>query len=84
MIRVERNPSTNELAVPRLALRPRDAAVALGIGERTLWQMTKDGTVPHVRIGKLVVYPVYLLQRWLEEKAEVVEAKEEDNGESHI
>jgi len=85
VIRVERNPSTNEPAVPRLALRPRDAAVALGIGERTLWQMTKDGDVPHVRIGKLVVYPVYLLQRWLEEKAAAAEAKkDEDNGKSHI
>lgn len=68
MIRVEKNPAP-EPTIPTLSLRPRDAAQALGIGERTLWQMTKDGAVPHVRLGKLVVYPVSLLQRWLEEQA---------------
>ena len=52
-----------------LALRPRDAARALGISERTLWTLTKQGQVPHLRIGKAVRYPVHLLRQWMEQQA---------------
>lgn len=56
---------------PRLALRPKDAAKALGIGERKLWEITADQTsgIPHVRFGRAVVYPVDALRHWLTEKA---------------
>jgi excisionase family DNA binding protein len=54
---------------PPLALRPREAAKALGISARHLWQMTKDGHLPCVRVGrgarKTVLYPVAELQTWL-------------------
>jgi hypothetical protein len=56
-----------------LALRPLDAAKALGISPRLLWQLTKDGHVPCVRIGtgkrKAVLYPVSVLQEWLAKQA---------------
>jgi predicted DNA-binding transcriptional regulator AlpA len=57
---------------PRLALRPRNAAKALGIGERKLWAITADKTsgIPHVRLGKAVVYPVAPLEAWLARRAE--------------
>ena len=55
---------------PSLALRPTQAAAALGICERLLWQKTKAGEIPHVRIGRAVVYPVALLETWLREQAE--------------
>lgn len=52
-----------------LALRPREAAKALGISARHLWQLTKDGHIPYVRVGsgtrKTVLYPVAELQAWL-------------------
>jgi predicted DNA-binding transcriptional regulator AlpA len=56
-------------AAPRLALRPKDAALALGISERLLWQLTKDDRIPHIRIGRAVVYPVSKLQDWLNAQA---------------
>lgn len=56
-------------APPRLALRPKDAARALGMGERLLWSKTKAGEIPHVRVGKVVLYPVDLLRDWLAEQA---------------
>jgi excisionase family DNA binding protein len=60
--------SMNELTSP-LALRPREAAKALGISPRLLWQLTKDGRIPCVRVGsgkrKTVLYPVAALQDWL-------------------
>ena len=54
-------------APPCLALRPKDAARALGIGTRKLWEITADQTsgIPHCRFGKCVVYPVRELADWL-------------------
>jgi excisionase family DNA binding protein len=56
-----------------LALRPREAAKSLGISTRHLWQLTKDGHIPCVRVGngtrKTVLYPVADLQAWLTRQA---------------
>jgi len=52
-------------AQPPLALRPREAAKAIGISERTLWTLTKRGQVPHLRLGRSVLYPVDLLREYL-------------------
>ena len=54
--------------LPRLALRPREAAEALGICERTLWSMTHDGDIPHFKLGKSTLYPVEALREWLRER----------------
>lgn len=58
-----------------LALRPREAAKALGISPRLLWQLTKDGHIPCVRVGsgkrRTVLYPLAELQAWLTRQAEV-------------
>lgn len=63
----------NDVAIP-LAIRPREAAKALGISPRLLWQLTKDGHIPCVRVGsgkrKTVLYPVADLQAWLTRQAE--------------
>ncbi len=58
-----------EPLTPCLALRPREAAAALGVSERTLWDWTRRGAVPHVRRGKTILYPVTALTRWLDEQA---------------
>ncbi len=52
----------------RLALRPAEAAQALGIGERTLRQILPE--LPHVRVGGAVLLPVEGLRAWLRERAE--------------
>jgi excisionase family DNA binding protein len=63
-----RTQSADELA-SALALRPREAAKALDISERLLWQWTHDGDIPHVRIGRTILYPVDALRSWLNRKA---------------
>lgn len=50
-----------------LAMRPAVAARAIGVSERTLWSLTKQGTVPHARLGSAVIYPTAAVLRWLEE-----------------
>lgn len=53
----------------RLALRPREAAKAIGIGQRKLWELTNRGEIPHARLGRAIVYPVAALNAWLVERA---------------
>lgn len=57
-----------------LALRPREAAKALGISPRTLWGLTSPrGPIPCLRLGhgkrQTVLYPVAELQTWLSQQA---------------
>lgn len=69
-----------DLSAP-LALRPREAAKALGISARHLWQLTKDGHIPCVRVGsgtrKTVLYPVAELQAWLVQQTAKTEGGEQ-------
>lgn len=51
-----------------LALRRRRMAVALGVSERTLWDWTREGSIPHVRRGGTVLYPIDAVRRWLDEQ----------------
>lgn len=64
-----------------LALRPREAARALGISPRLLWQLTHDGHIPCVRVGngsrRITLYPVTDLQAWLKRHAAPSEGGEQ-------
>ena len=55
--------------VEPLALRAPEAARAIGISERALWSLTNAGQIPHVRVGRAVVYPLRALEEWLLEQA---------------
>src|SRR5262245_21367947 len=49
-----------------LLLRPRDAARSLAISERTLWELTRRGAIPSVRIARSVRYSPLDLQAWID------------------
>ncbi|HMN95133.1 MAG TPA: helix-turn-helix domain-containing protein [Phycisphaerales bacterium] len=50
----------------RLALRPREAARALGVSERKLWGMTAPrGPIRCAKLGACIVYRVADLDAWL-------------------
>ena len=59
----------------RLALRPKEAAEALGIGERTLRQILPE--LPHVRLGGAVLLPVEALRAWLSDQAKAEQGRAE-------
>jgi excisionase family DNA binding protein len=67
-----------------LALRPREAAKALGISPRLLWQLTHDKVIPCVRVGRgkrrTVLYPMADLQAWLTRQAGSAEGSNDDNA----
>ena len=52
----------------RLALRPKEAAEALGISERALRQLLPE--LPTVRRGNIVLVPVAGLREWLRDESE--------------
>ena len=58
---------TKDLPLP-LAMRPKVAARAIGVSERTLWTLTQRGEIPFTRIGNCVIYPTGPILRWLEEQ----------------
>ena len=70
-------------SVESLALRPREAAKALGISARTLWGLTAPrGPIPCVRVGsgkrRTVLYPTADLQTWLTRQTEVEKGTNDD------
>ena len=50
----------------RLALRPSEAAGALGVSERTIRKMLPE--LPHTYFGTAIVIPVDALRQWLAER----------------
>ena len=63
------NVSDPKTEATRLAWRPREAARALGVSERTLAKWTQQGIIPHIRRKKTILYPVDVLRRWLNDQA---------------
>ena len=56
---------TDRLDPPRLLLKAKDAATALAISPRKLWELTNTGDVRCVRIGKSVRYAVDDLREFI-------------------
>lgn len=52
-----------------MALRPREAARALGVSERWLWEQTKAGEIPCTKVGRVTLYPRVMLEEWLRRRA---------------
>jgi excisionase family DNA binding protein len=45
-----------------------EAARLLNVCSRTLWTLTQSGNLPHLRIGRRVLYPVEGLRRWIADR----------------
>jgi excisionase family DNA binding protein len=56
-------PDSPETPTP-LLLSALEAARLLNVSPRTVWSLTEAGSLPHVRIGRRVLYPVDALRRW--------------------
>jgi len=50
--------------IPRITLRPQEAADALGISLSTLERLTKAGGVPRIKEGNVVLYRVASIEAW--------------------
>ena len=52
----------------RLALRPKEAAEALGVSERTMRKWMRDAGLPHLQLDAVVCIPVAELREWMVER----------------
>ena len=52
----------------RLALRPKEAAESLGIGERKLRDWMRNEGLPFVRLNAVVMIPRKGLEEWIAER----------------
>jgi excisionase family DNA binding protein len=64
-------PATNPIAlalapIARLLLTPKEAAAALRISPRLLWSLTRDGTIPAIRLRRAVRYAPSALQKFID------------------
>lgn len=51
---------------PILLVTAKQAALALAISERKLWQLTNCGEIPSIRIGRAVRYRLSDLESWIQ------------------
>ena len=54
--------------VERLSYSVSEAAQAVGVSARTLNGFIKDGSLPHVRIGKRILIEIEALKRFIESR----------------
>lgn len=53
----------------RLALKPREAAPLLGVGNNTIYQLCHRADFPAIKVGAGIIIPVDALRRWLNNQA---------------
>jgi excisionase family DNA binding protein len=58
----------NEQAPVKLLLTPRQAAAALQLSERTLWELARRGEIKRLKINSCVRYDVKDLEAFIEGK----------------
>jgi len=54
----------------RLMLRSRDAAKVLGLSKSTLNRLVRAGEIKCIRLDRITLYPMEVLEAWLKAKLE--------------
>ena len=58
-----------------LLISEREAAALLGVSERTLFNMRKDGQIPFQRMRGRIMYRVSAMEEWLREREQRANAR---------
>jgi excisionase family DNA binding protein len=61
-------PRERETIAATLALRPRQAAAAIGVSAKTLERLTKSGEITSVLVGRVRLYELKALEEFLESR----------------
>lgn len=68
--------TTESPKVERLTVSAAEAAMMLGVSERTLWKWTKEGRIPFVKIERRVLYSVEMLRQFVNGKTDKTKTTE--------
>jgi len=63
-----------------ILITEKEAARLLGVSDRTVWQLRKDGKLRGIKIGAAVRYARSELDRFIEEQMNYVDATKTDNA----
>ncbi|MDR2762006.1 MAG: helix-turn-helix domain-containing protein [Planctomycetaceae bacterium] len=58
----------NADGLERLLVKADELAIMLGVSVKTVWNLEKRGELPHVNIGRRVLFPVDEMRRWISER----------------
>lgn len=61
-------PRERETIAATLALRPREAAASLSVSLKTLERLTKSGEIAVVKLGRVRLYELSTLEKFLESR----------------
>lgn len=53
------------MAASRLCLTTDEAAGQLHISRSKLYQLLRDGTIPHIKVGRKILIPSAELKEWI-------------------
>ena len=53
----------------QLTVNVKQLAEMIGLNESSIYQLTSQRRIPHVKIGRRVLFPVKAVEKWLEEQA---------------
>tara|TARA_R110000868_G_scaffold226872_1_gene479571 strand:- start:60782 stop:61012 length:231 start_codon:yes stop_codon:yes gene_type:complete len=67
-----------------MTLRPREAAEALGVSERTLRSLMRSGEIPFARLDRAVLIPVSGLEAFIASKMKIAEGDTQGQHESQL
>ena len=56
--------------IPRVALRPRESAKSIGVSQGTFDGWIRNGLLPHIRRGAIVLVPMSKLKKFLAKEAD--------------
>jgi excisionase family DNA binding protein len=51
--------------MPRLLLSMSETAAALGLCERTVWTLVHEQGLPHVKVGRRILFSRATLEAWI-------------------
>lgn len=61
-----------ETPVERLTVTAPEAAKMIGVSERMIHQLVKEGKLPHKRIGRRLLFPVDAVRQFVNETTQSV------------
>ncbi len=53
------------MAHPLICYSAREVAKATGLSLSTVRKLTRSGEIPHVKVGRRIIYPVTAIHEWL-------------------
>lgn len=64
----------------KLCLNAAEVSNLSGVSLSLIRKLTRSGEIPHIRVGRRILYPVTALENWLSQNTNGLEKSGEING----